>query len=270
MTIAVHGTLPLTRRLDAHTPIPLSDRCILDGLSLETRTLPGARGLAWTGEAVERLHVVLSGWCCSYRFVTNGERRIVAFHLPGEIPDIHALDLSTRDMCLSTVGPCVVAVLPLAEARALRSASPTLAEALRREAAILGSLLAVRAGQSSRPVEGRLAHSLCETLGRLSSIAACSDDRIRLPFGRDGLHEAVGASIEDTLRAVSSIEARGLAAWNRRDVSIRDASALAELGDYDPVHLHLRPRAPAARPRPVAALVAGPALRLIAGGLQPG
>ena len=198
MDCTAHGIGALVRRLEGHSSLSAHDRALLRGLPLETRAVHDAQTLAWAGERAASATLVVSGWCCSYRLLGDGRRQVVAFHLPGEIPDLSALDMGVVDASLANVGRCTVAAIPHRPLQAARRGSESLDAALRRECHVQASLAASwLANVGRRSGLERTAHFLCETYDRLRALGLARDGRMRMPATQVDLSDALGTPVEE-------------------------------------------------------------------------
>src|SRR5687767_3025209 len=55
------------------------------------------------GDKPEVCAIVVSGMCCRYKVVGDGNRQIMSFHIPGDAPDVQSLFLKTMDHSLGTL-----------------------------------------------------------------------------------------------------------------------------------------------------------------------
>jgi len=245
------GTEPLLRRLETHSEISLPDRMALQALPLQAKSLPPGRCFAWDGEPSHSVTVLLSGWACTYKMLGDGSRQVLAYHLPGDLPDLHAADLGQLDGCISTLTACTFGVLPLEELRAVAAGSPGIDRLLRRELQVQASLSrAWLANVGQRPGPRRAAHFLCETYERLAALDMARDGRMRVPVSQGELADALGMTGVHVNRVIQELRGQGLVEWRRQEVVLPDRAALALLAGYDGSHLHLRTAPPPQRPLP--------------------
>ena len=95
----------------------------------------------------------------------------MAFHVPGDIPDLHSLHLKVLDMTVVTITPCKVGFIQHETLRDICNRHPRIAAALWRDTLIDGSIFRewmINVGR--RPAISRLAHILCEMVVRLRTV----------------------------------------------------------------------------------------------------
>jgi CRP-like cAMP-binding protein len=87
-----------------------------------------------------RSFVLLSGYAFSYKTTGESKRQMLAFHIPGDAPDLQSLHLKTMDNSVGTLTPCEIGFMEHAHIRALCHRNPRVADALWRESLIASSV----------------------------------------------------------------------------------------------------------------------------------
>lgn len=231
---------PLAGLLSRHLRLTNPERQAVEGVSVRLRDVPADRIIEREGDRSAQCVVVLDGLTCLSKVVGSGARQIVAFHLPGDAPDLHGLHLGHLDGDLWAVAPSTLAVMDPAQLRLLCERQPRIAAALWRvtlvDAAIqrewtvnLGQRLAVQ----------RLAHLFCEVLLRMGAVGLAHGDACAFPVTQADLGEAIGLSSVHLNRSLQELRQEGLVSFERGSLIVHDRAALAERGDFDPAYLHL-------------------------------
>jgi CRP-like cAMP-binding protein len=225
---------PLMKRLSCHSDLSLSSRVIIKGLPFTGKSYAASRCIVWEGDPADQVHVILSGWACSYRILGNGRRQVVGYHLPGEMPDLYAIDLGHHDACLASVGHCTMAVIGADVVRAASAACPDLDSMLRREVQLQGCLTrSWLTNVGRRPGLERAAHFLCETYGRLEALGLAEHDRMRLPVCQNDLADALGMTPVHVNRVIQELRSLGLVEWRRHEVILPSRQRLCELAEHE-------------------------------------
>jgi CRP-like cAMP-binding protein len=185
--------------------------------------------------------MVLEGFTCVYKLTTEGKRQIVAFHVPGDIPDLQSLHLKVMDTSIATVSRCRLGFIPHEALQALCNRYPRIAAALWRETLVDASIFREwMTGIGRREAYNRMAHLLCELFVRLKAVDLIEDETFDLPITQTELADAIGASTVHVNRVLQELRADGLIRSRGTQVHILDWERLKAVGDFDPLYLHLR------------------------------
>lgn len=221
----------LLQRLRRLAPLSPAETELVAELARQPwRQAPPRRELQAEG-ALPPPFVLLSGWACRLRILTDGRRQIIGFLLPGDVvgrppPQLPAL--------------CAVAALTrvqFAEAASLFAgpAEGGLARALR--AMELQDLLrlqdqVVRLGRQT--AYERLASLLLELQDRLADAGLVRDGLFPLPLTQEVLGDALGLSIVHVNRTLQQMRRDGLVEVKGGMVALLQDAALRGLADWQP------------------------------------
>jgi len=225
-----------------------SERNALAGLPIRVVSLDADCDIVREADRNLQACLLMQGLACSFKMTGDGKRQIVAFHLPGDMPDLLSLHVGTVDTTVSTITAVKVGVILHEHLRELfenRRLATALWRALVADAAITREW-AVNLGQ--RKALPRTAHLLSELTTRMHDIGAVESDSFDLPITQSELGDALGISTVQVNRSLQALRRKGLIAWVGKKLSILDRTGLAEFGDFDDGYLHLA-RQSAARPR---------------------
>ena len=205
-------------------------------------TLRAGAQLANQGDDATGLHLVLSGVLKSSRNLDNGLTQTLALFTAGETVGVQALALGCESNTVVAVTPSRLATLPGARLRLLCEDYPALIEGLwraqARETAILQEWTV---GMGRRTALSQIAHLLCEVAERMRLAGKAQGDTYEFPLNQTELADAVGLSPVHVNRVIQSLRSTGLIALNRKRLRIGDWARMAELADFDPSYLQLRP-----------------------------
>ncbi|HEV7255252.1 MAG TPA: Crp/Fnr family transcriptional regulator [Mesorhizobium sp.] len=234
----------LLRKLQTNSQITEGERQGLKELPIAPRMLRADQDIVRQGDRPSQCSLLLSGWAYRYKVLGSGKRQIVAFHLPGDMPDLQSLLLPVADHNIATLSEAVVALVPHAQMRDFLARHPSLAPVFWRDTLIDAAIFResmVNIGQ--RPATERIAHLLCETCLRLESIGLAEQVNgsraFAWPVTQIELADASGLSSVHVNRTLQELRARGLIATKQGHVTIPDWDRLKALAEFVPDYLAL-------------------------------
>jgi len=231
----------MIRKLESIFPLSDEERQALDGLPVQVTISKPGRDIVRIGDRPSQCCLVLEGFTCAYKITAEGKRQILAFHVPGDVPDLQSLHLKVMDNSFATVSPCTLGFISHEALHDLCSRYPRIATALWRETLVDASIFRewlLNVGR--REAYNRMAHLLCELLVRLKAVGLVKDETFELPITQTELGDAIGASTVHVNRVLQEMRADGLIRSKGTQVQILDWERLKEAGDFDPLYLHLR------------------------------
>jgi CRP-like cAMP-binding protein len=231
----------LFRRLETIGQLTAADRRLLEDLPLRIVELRRGEDAASDGEVVSQSCLLLRGFMHRYKMLPDGSRQILAFHTPGEIPDLHSLHLTRMDHSLAATEKSTVAFIKHTDILALLERSANISRLFWRATLIDSAVFRtwmVEMGQ--RPAVSHLAHHLCEVYVKLHVVGLTSDWVFRLPLVQEEIADALGLSAVHTNRTLQDLRARQLIHFEASTVHIMSWPGLVQLALFDPAYLHLR------------------------------
>ena len=222
--------------------LDLSDdeRDVLLNLPTQVMDIRADQDLVREGDRPSRSFLLLEGFACVFKVTGDGKRQIMAFHVPGDIPDLHSLHLKVLDMSVVTITPCKVGFIQHEAIRDVCNRYPRIAAALWRDTLIDAAIFRewmINVGR--RPAISRLAHILCEMVVRLRTVGLAEDHRCDLPITQTELSDALGLSAVHVNRVLQELRGMGLIQWRSGMLMVLDWEKLKEVGDFDPTYLHV-------------------------------
>lgn len=246
---------PIRRRLTAFLELSPSDIRELEGLTANSRRFPAQTPLLHQSDVPESAILVLDGFACRYKFLTNGRRQITAYLLPGDIFEPELEFRLPLDCALGTLTACRLTLVPRQDYEDLLRRRPRIALALQMarltQAATLREWI-TNLGSRSGPE--RLAHFLCEVLFRLRATGLASENQFSFPITQADLADTLGMSCVHVNRVLQKLRRDGLIELSGRKLTILKPDGLKALAEYDASYLKVEatPLRPGSSARPAA------------------
>lgn len=184
--------------------------------------------------------VVLSGMLHRHKTMKDGNRQILSFHPPGDIPDLQSLHLRKVDYTLSATTQSVIGLIEHKAIRAMLRDQPALTDLLWRDTLIDAAQFLtwmMLIGQAS--AEARMAHIFCELYTRLKVVNGVSGNTFPFPATQTDLADALGMSIVHANRTLQALRAEAMLSFANGQAEILDWARLASLAQFDSSYLHL-------------------------------
>ena len=233
----------IVRRLSQYADLASDETELLRSLSERPERLAAGTELIRQGERLENPRLLLAGWACRQRYMSDGRRQIFDFILPGDLYGLclrpqavalcHAVTLTRATISDATaLGDAVIghsdAYSGLATA-ALMSASMD-------EAYLLNQM--VRIGRQT--AYERVAHLIVELHHRLSIVGLASDNQMPLPLTQEIIADALGLSIVHLNRTLQQLRRDGIVEVRGGAARIIDGSRLRNISDFDAPYVSAR------------------------------
>jgi len=236
----------MNRKLTSIFSLSDKEKQAIQSLPIQLTPFRTDQDIVRVGERPSRSFLLAEGFTCVYKLTSEGRRQIVAFHVPGDMPDLHSLHLKVMDTSMATVTPCTIGFIAHEALHDLCGRYPRIAAALWRETLVDASIFREwMTGIGRRESYSRMAHLLCEFFTRLDAVGLTQDHGFTLPITQVELADAIGVSTVHVNRVLQELRADGLIQTVGAQVNIPDWERLKEAADFDPLYLHLRQDAPA-------------------------
>jgi CRP-like cAMP-binding protein len=230
----------LVRKLESIADLSDDDRRALLDLPVIVRDVDDNQTIVHDGDRPTSCCLILDGFTCRYKLLSDGKRQIMAFHTPGDIPDLQSLFLDVMDHNIGTLAPSRVAFIPHASVRAVIERHPGLAAALWKDTLIDAAIFREwMVGLGRRTAYQQIAHVLCELQMRLQAVGLTTGHSYQLPVTQAELADAQGLSTVHVNRVLKDMRRDGLISLRGDTVQILDWEGLKRAGDFDPTYLHL-------------------------------
>lgn len=231
---------PLARKLAHYVFLSDADRLWMGDALGSARSIAARADIIQEGDNPGSVTVILDGWACRYRQLSDGRRQIVSLLLPGDLSDPYIFLLDRMDHGIGALTPVTFSQIGGATLQALTARSPALELAFHRE------VLATAAVQREWTVSlgcrtgiERLAHLLCELHVRLKVVGLTEGASCYMPLTQSDLADVLGQSNVHVNRTLQELRGMGLVSLSSRRLTIHDMNALAQLAGFDPAYLHL-------------------------------
>ncbi|MGQ7793100.1 Crp/Fnr family transcriptional regulator [Faunimonas sp. B44] len=231
---------PLIRKLQSSFELSDHERAAVLALPIQSVEIRANQDIAREGDRPGRSCVILRGITRTYKMTRDGKRQIMAFHMPGDMPDLQSLHLKVLDSSLGTVSACRIGFIPHDAIRDLCDSNSGLAAALWRTTLVDASIFrewVVNVGR--RDGYQRIAHIMCEILVRMREVGLTDDHSCPMPISQTELADATGLSAVHANRVIQDLRADGLIVLKGGMFTALDWPALKAAAAFDPTYLHL-------------------------------
>ena len=239
MDAANHHAHPIITKLRSTLTLSDDEKAAILRLPMHVMGLKADQDIVREGDRPTRSCALLEGFACTYKITDAGKRQIIAFHIPGDLPDLQSLHLRTLDNSVGTLTACRVGFIQHQDLRALCHAHPRIADALWRETLIDGAIYrewVLNIGR--RDAYAGIAHLLCEWMTRLRAVGLTQDLTCELPMTQIELGDAVSLSTVHVNRTLKELRGAGLVTLRRGSLTVSNWDRLVEAGGFDPTYLH--------------------------------
>jgi CRP-like cAMP-binding protein len=231
----------LIRALDLIEDIGPADRAALQTLPLRLAHVEAGQDIVRYGEDPTESCLLIDGFVCRYKTLSQGQRQILSFHFPGEIPDLQSLRLTLMDHSLGALVASRVAFIPHEAIEAVVRAAPGVQRVLWKATLVDASIFREwLAGVGRRDAAERMAHLFCEMFVRMKILGLAPDKSFHLPVTQNEIADALGLSSVHVNRTLQKLRRERLIASRGRYFSVEDWPRLRAAADFDPLYLHLR------------------------------
>jgi len=187
--------------------------------------------------------LVLEGFICRYKDLSDGQRQITHIHVPGDFADLHGFTLKHLDHSVMTLTPCKIAKAPHDRIMRITEKYPHLTRVFWFSTnldACIHREWEVSLGRR-RALE-RTAHLFCELQVRLQIVGLADETGYAFPLTQTELAECLGLTSVHVNRVLRELRERGMIEFRGGRVSITDFKALKAVAEFDPAYLYMELR----------------------------
>ena len=241
-----HAMGMLIRKLESIATLTDEERRAVESLPVRIHNLDARQDIVRDGDKPTHCCLVLDGWVCRYKLLSEGKRQIFSFHVPGDIPDLQSLHIHTMDHSLATVRKATVAFIPHESLRELTARFPGVASIFWRDTLIDGAIFREwMVGMGRRAAFERIGHLICEMYLKLHAVGLAEGYRCPLPITQTDLADALGLTPVHVNRVLKDMRGRALITLRSSTLVIEAWDELLRVSEFDPQYLHLEKRAAA-------------------------
>jgi CRP-like cAMP-binding protein len=216
------------------------DLLALEQAAAPVRELPPRSMLVREGAPVSVSTYLIDGFMCRYKDNRDGQRQIVAVHVPGDFVDLHAYPLKRLDHDVATLTACRVAQIPHARLDDIMEQRPGMSKLLWFSTLLDAAMhreWIFRLGRLDALC--RLGHFICEIETKLRAVGLSDGRSFVLPMTQTDLAEACGITAVHINRMARELRERGILRVQGNQVEILDRDALYRLSEFDPAYLFI-------------------------------
>lgn len=230
----------MIRKLARHHPVTQDDMDEVGALPFTLREISSSEYLVREGQQPHRCAFIVEGYAFRQKLARNGERQIIAIHLPGDFLDLQNLFLIESDHNIQALTPGIVAEVPLSAIQELAFRRPAVGKAFWVATLIEASISRewlLNVGR--RTATERLAHLLCEIVVRQKEADMPVAADYELPMTQEQIGDALGLTSVHVNRVLKVLQENGLIVRDRRQMKVSNWSGLRVLADFNDRYLHL-------------------------------
>jgi CRP-like cAMP-binding protein len=230
-------------KLESISSLTEEERYAVESLPIKAQTFRADQDIVRAGETATQCCLILDGWACRYKIMSEGKRQIFSFHIGGDIPDLHSLHIPLMDHSLATMTDANVAFIPHEAMRDLTYRFPRLAAVLWRDTLVdAGIFREWMACMGQRLAYSHIAHLFCELYLRQEAVGLAGEHRCSLPMTQSALGDATGMSNVHVNRTLQELRGNDLITLRSNTLVILAWDELARAAEFDETYLHLRKR----------------------------
>ena len=230
----------LIRKLEHCVPLGPEEKRALEEACASVQRFAARDDLLKEGDPSPAVHLILDGYACRYKLLSDGRRQIVGYFLPGDLCDVRVCILKRMDHSIGTLSAVKTAVLSREHVLALMDRHPRLARAFWWVTLVEESITrewVVNVGH--RTAFERAAHLFCEVFTRLHSVGLTTENSCELPVTQTELADALALSAVHVNRVLMEMRHTGLVTFRAQRLTIHDHDALRSVAGFNPAYLHL-------------------------------
>ena len=226
----------LLTKLGGYAPLSEADKRMLAVLELDERAFRKDQIVRRTGQPVEELFVVKTGWLCSFSILEDGRRQILRLFYPGDIVDLSEAALVRATHDVKCITAAVLCPFPKAGLEPVFANSPRLTALLfsmtvRETDALTNRIRAI--GRLS--AYERICYLLLEIRDRLRLTVADADVGFRLPLTQSDLADLLGLTNVYVSKTMSRIQGDRLIVRQGNRVILLNPQKMQEICEYQRV-----------------------------------
>jgi len=242
----IDATHRLVHRIGRIFSLNEAERDALATLPLIGHTFASHQDIVQEGDRPGQCCLIVEGWACRYRILQHGERQILSFHIPGDLPDVQSLHLPVMDHSLAALTTVTVGFVSHAQIHDLIAEHPRLGSAFWKDTLIDAAIYREWiVGMGRKEALPRMAHLFCEVFLRMQAVGLTTQHSCSLPITQTEMSDALGLTSVHVNRVLRDLRHQELIALDHRTLTILDWSRLVTVAEFDPTYLHQNLSVPA-------------------------
>ena len=237
---------PLQRflnKLIGHSSLGEEERNAILHLPGHPAQIQANRDFVRLGERVEHATLIVEGLVGRFAQSHEGERQITAFHVPGDMADLHSVVAPDAPSALQALTVTTIFKVPHHALIDIARRYPAIAEAFWRECVVDAAVLAEWVfNVGRRDARARAAHLLCEAACRYRGLGTGKHVAFSFPVTQLHLADMLALTAVHVNRTLKLLRQEGLVDVHSKSVDITDWDGLVEAGDFDPAYLQIGER----------------------------
>lgn len=232
------ATHPLVRKIASFMSLSVPEQLALQNATRSLERVGAHVPLTLRRSGNPVLLVVLDGFACHYRVLSDGRRQITKYYVPGDVIGLRELVLPVTSGQVSTLSPVNLSSISLDALGQLHDTFPPLIGGL-KVCAMLEARIAtewvVNVGQ--RTAFERTAHLFCEVFARLEIVGRTRGNLCEFPVTQSELADTLALSTVHVNRTLMELRRAHYIEIRDRSLTIQDFPALRLAADFDPSYL---------------------------------
>jgi CRP-like cAMP-binding protein len=235
--MSIHDS-PFVRKLGAYVALSDPELALLEQFHQNRRTFVDGGDLVYEGETNSSAYILVKGWVCSYKILSDGSRQIVGFQIPGDLLGLRGVLFRTADHSIEPINEVEASEVKTRELLGAFEACPRLATAIlwavsTDEAITVERLVSL----GRRDAAGSIAHLFLELGARLKLVGLATGNSYQCPLSQYLLADALGLSAVHVNRVLRQLREEGLMTFRDGTVTFDNLDELVALAGFDKAYL---------------------------------
>ena len=231
---------PFIKKLSGLADLTAADVRALAEVTTLPRCYASNQDIIREGDEPGPMLVILEGWACRYKILSNGARQIIGYLIPGDIGYIPIGRPTVMDHSILSITNTTIASLCEPRLENLTELYPSIKDALsmahRTEEAIMRSWIV---SMGRRNATERIAHLLCELYIRLKSVGCAMENQFAFPITQVTLADTLGITPVHVNRTLMDLRLSRIIEVYRAHLAIIDPRRLIDIAGFDDTYLTL-------------------------------
>ncbi|MGE0746756.1 MAG: Crp/Fnr family transcriptional regulator [Rhodospirillales bacterium] len=230
------------RQQKCFRPFSEPELAFMNGFKVGELVVDAGTSVLLQGIDSPHLYTVFSGWLFRFKTLPDGRRQILNYALPGDLLGLQSVLMDKAEHTAEALTRASLCVFARDNLWRLYEKHPELAYditwlAAREERLLDEHLLSI----GRRTAAERVAYVLLHLFERARQLGLNRGNSLRLPLTQQHLADTLGLSLVHTNKTLQQLIRRGLFAWRNGELTIRNAKALAEFANFEPIEESVRP-----------------------------